>query len=418
MLGLTNQWSRKANPLRDGKPDLISANFNTNTLSVLTNNGSGGFELMGSYTVGNNPIAVTAADVNGDNKVDLISANHGWPPVYGNTLSVLTNDGSGHFTFAASLVVGQIPWSVAAADVNADGKMDLISANEGEGTLSVMTNDGCGSFTLSGKYSVASFTTSVTTADVNGDSMPDMICAVFSPIKPYVFLTGLTVFTNNGSGGFVLAANLGAGSNPYAVTTADINSDGKVDLISDNPVIQNAKVSVFTNNGYGGFQLAPNYSLENKFAPVVADINGDGWVDLVCCNATNNIFIYTNNMNGGFALASTLVLGSNPTWFVTSDVSGDGRLDLISQNNDSTLSVFTNVLTFLPQLALKRSNNNVIVSWPSSWTGWAGWNLEASTSLNSPNWTTFSGMIGDNGTTQTATNSTSPGNLFFRLAHP
>jgi hypothetical protein len=70
----------------DGKVDLVSANSGDNTLSVLTNNGSGGFMTEGTYAVGNSPHFLAAADVNGDGKVDLISANS-----FGNTLSILTN---------------------------------------------------------------------------------------------------------------------------------------------------------------------------------------------------------------------------------------------------------------------------------------------------------------------------------------
>jgi hypothetical protein len=119
----------------DGKVDLISANLNDNTLSVLTNNGSGGFVLAATYTVGAQPISVVAADVNGDGKVDLICANEN-----SNTLSVLTNNGSGGFALASSPGVGVIPYSVTAADVNGDGKADLICANLVDDTLSVLFN--------------------------------------------------------------------------------------------------------------------------------------------------------------------------------------------------------------------------------------------------------------------------------------
>jgi len=92
---------------------LISANYNANTLTVLTNNGSGGFGLASSPGVGLNPISVTAADVNGDGKVDLISAN-----ANANSLTVLTNNGSGGFVLSSSPGVGNSPRSIAAADVN------------------------------------------------------------------------------------------------------------------------------------------------------------------------------------------------------------------------------------------------------------------------------------------------------------
>ena len=112
----------------DGMADLICANYYGNSLSVLTNNGSGGFVLSGTYPVGGNPAVVTAADVNGDGKVDLICENSFSGD---STLSVLTNNGSGGFVLA-----GTFPWasgllSVTAADVNGDGKVDLISANWG-----------------------------------------------------------------------------------------------------------------------------------------------------------------------------------------------------------------------------------------------------------------------------------------------
>ncbi len=124
----------------DGKVDLISANREDSTLSVLTNNGSGGFVLSGTYPVGNGPMLVAAADVNGDGKVDLITAN--WGGGAGNTLTVLTNNGSGGFVFSSTLTVGNGSICVAAADVNGDGKVDLISANNTDSTLSVLTNNG------------------------------------------------------------------------------------------------------------------------------------------------------------------------------------------------------------------------------------------------------------------------------------
>ncbi len=87
-------------------------------------------------------------DVNGDGKPDLICAN-----VFANTLTVLTNDGSGGFGFYATLTVGNNPFCVIAADINGDGRLDLVSANE-DATLSVLTNNGIGGFVLSSSLNV------------------------------------------------------------------------------------------------------------------------------------------------------------------------------------------------------------------------------------------------------------------------
>ncbi len=182
----------------------------------------GDFMLASSPGVGSSPQSVVAADVNGDGRLDLISANSS-----ANTLTVLTNNGSGGFVFASSPGVGSGPFSVTAADVNGDGKPDLISANTGANTLTVLTNNGSGGFVLASSPGVGSAPYSVTAADVNGDGKPDLISGNYDD-------NALSVLTNNGSGGFVFASSREVGINPASVTAADVNGDGKVDLISAN----------------------------------------------------------------------------------------------------------------------------------------------------------------------------------------
>ncbi len=316
----------------DGLVDLICANSGTNTLSVLTNNGNGGFVLATTLTVGIGPQWVIAADVNGDGKQDLISANSGT-----NTLSVLTNNGSGGFVLATTLTVGNGPQCVIAADVNGDGNIDLVTACFSQ--ISVMINNGNGSFAPAASYGYLGDTwetyTSVTAADVKGDGNIDLICSQFNT-------NTLTVFTNNGSGKFSPNATLTVGYFPYSVTAADVNGDGDIDLICANAWPNT--LSVLTNNGSGGFALASSPSVGNSPVSVTAaDVNGDGNVDLICANYGNygnTLSMLTNNGSAGFALACTLVVGTQP-WSVTAaDVNGDGNMDLISANyGNNTVSV-------------------------------------------------------------------------------
>jgi alpha-tubulin suppressor-like RCC1 family protein len=318
----------------DGKLDLISANNANNTLSVFTNNGNGGFGIASTNAVGSGPWSVIAANVNLDGKLDLISANSG-----NSTLSVLTNNGSGGFVIANNYTVGSSPTCVVAADVNGDGKLDLICANFGATTLSVLTNNGTGGFVAAGTFGVGVNPISVTVADVNGDGKMDLISADYHG-------NTLTVLTNDGTGGFVISGTYPVGSTPRCVVAADVNHDGKVDLISANN--GNSTLSVLTNNGSGGFVISGTYIVGNgpQFV-TAADVSGDGRMDLITANVNSTLSVLTNNGTGGFVLAASPGVGANPNSVVAADVNGDGNMDLISANYDgNTLSVLLNFTPF------------------------------------------------------------------------
>ena len=169
----------------DGKPDLIVANENGNTVSVLLNTTTPGaatpsFAIQQTFATGNVPVSVTAADVNGDGKPDLIVANSN-----DDTVSVLLNTtapGAATPSFAAqqTFATGGGPNSVTAADVNGDGKPDLIVANQNGNTVSVLLNTtapgaATPSFAAQQTFTTGSAPFSVTAADVNGDGKPDLI---------------------------------------------------------------------------------------------------------------------------------------------------------------------------------------------------------------------------------------------------
>ena len=210
----------------DGKPDLICSCEYAFAVQVLTNDGNGGFALSSTLELGDYPSPVISADVNGDGKMDLICSHiHG--------LAVWTNNGSGNFTLSSTPGTGWGPFSVVAADLSGHGKTDLVTANFNDNTLSVLTNNGGGEFTAAGTLDVLDQATrmgcpnSVTAADVNGDGRPDLICADLCDGT-------LMVLTNAGNSCFQLAAILSVAGGPTSVIAADLNGDGKPDLASVN----------------------------------------------------------------------------------------------------------------------------------------------------------------------------------------
>jgi hypothetical protein len=375
-------WSATATDVNgDGKVDLVSANSD-GTLSVLTNNGKGAFAPASSAGPGVGPFSMTPMDINEDGKVDLVSANYN-----NNELTVLINTGSGSFLLTSSLNGGLGPVSVAAADVNGDGKTDLVSASFGENRLVVLTNSGGGIFVAASAPFVGSGPSSVAAADVNGDGKVDLISAD-------ALANALTVLTNSGNGVFVLASSPFVGSNPLSVVAADINGDGKADLISANHGIGGPEntLSVLTNNGSGGFLLSSIPSVEDDPTSVVAvDVNEDGKVDLISANdLAHTLSVLTNDGSGGFVLASSPVVGIQPQALVPADVNGDGRLDLVTANyGESTLSVLFNTATFTGSFSgsgagLTRINASNIVGTIAA-GGQVANSATTATSANTPN---------------------------------
>ncbi|MDB6024922.1 MAG: hypothetical protein JWM68_1145 [Verrucomicrobiales bacterium] len=397
----------------DGAPDLISANqspITGNTLSVLTNNGTGGFATAATLSAGSQPYSVAAADVNADGKIDLICAN-----MNANSITVFTNNGSGGFAGLITVTVGTKPKCVIARDVNGDGLPDLITANSTAATLSILLNQGSGSYFTGVASSPATGTgpACVAAADVNGDGKVDLISANVSDST-----RAFTVLTNNGTGTFSAATSPNNFFGSQWITASDVNGDGRMDLICvGSPSGANA-VSIYTNTAASTFLLSSTAATgTTPYAVVAVDINGDNKVDLVTANQGNNTMtILTNNGGGAFALALSATVGSGPEALTAADVNLDGKLDLITANwNVATLSVMTNNTAFpSPTLGVTTSGNSVTVSWPSSFDGWT---LQQKSDLSDVSWSP-SGGVTNNGTNKSFSISAPTGNQFFRLSKP
>ena len=316
----------------DGSQDLISANFNESTLTILTNNGSGVFGSNATIHVGSQPNFVLAVDVNHDDKPDLVSANGG-----DNTLTVLTNNGSGTFGLSATVPAGAGPVALAAADVNGDSAPDLICADFGTNTVTILTNNGTGNFVVSATATVGYGPRALIAADMNGDSKMDLVTANYEDLT-------LSVLINVGGGAFLPAPVIPLSSFPRCVAAADVNGDKKLDLIAGGD--GGSILQVFTNDGAGtAFSEASAPTVGNNPDSIeTIDVNGDGKTDLVVCSPYDSTLrLLINTGDGVFTPANTFYVGNYPVQVIAKDINKDGRLDLIdADSGGNSLTILTN----------------------------------------------------------------------------
>jgi hypothetical protein len=312
----------------DGKPDLVAANEYDNTVGVLLGNGDGTFQPQQTQPVGAYPDAVAVADVNGDGIPDLVVANHGPLGEPGDTVGVLLGDGDGTFRPQQTYTVGSYPGSVAVADLNGDGIPDLVVANSdpfGPGTVSVLRGNGDGTFRGQHTLAVGDDPDSVAVADVNGDGKPDLVVA-----NRYGHT--VSVLLGNGDGTFRPQQTYEVGEDSDSVAVADVNGDGKPDLVVANSA--DNTVSVLLGNGDGTFQDQQTFRV-GVFPTAVAatDINSDGKPDLVVAHEVSSfgggVNVLLGKGDGSFVPASPEVgMGLRNTPYLA-DLTGEGAADSV-----------------------------------------------------------------------------------------
>ena len=354
----------------DGNPDLVvpnpcasSTECTNGTVSVLLGNGDGTFQAAVSYSSGGfYPLSVAATDVNGDGKPDLVVANEcaSSTDCTNGTVSVLLGNGDGTFQAAVSYGSGgYVAVSVEAADVNGDGKPDIVvsnycasSSNCNNGMVGVLLGNGNGTFQPAVSYGSGGYITlSLAVADVNGDSKPDLIvistCATNS--DPCVTGSTVSVLLGNGNGTFQAAVAYGSGGYvALSVAVADVNGDNKPDLVVANDCASstdcnNGTIGVLLGNGDGTFQTAVPFGSGGSYAVsvAVADVNADGKPDLVVANTCNIGIDCTNGVvgvllgNGDGTFQAAVIYGSGG-WEADSvavaNMNGDGTPNLVVAN--------------------------------------------------------------------------------------
>jgi hypothetical protein len=327
----------------DGKVDLAIANRGSATVAILFGNGDGTFQAAVTYTLnanGSTPVAIAAADFNGDGKPDVAAVNASSGASVP-SVTILLNHGDGTFDSPVTITTPSSGQSIAIGDLNADGFLDLwIGA---PGSSFVMLGNGNGTFQTAVSYATSPSGTGggmgVAIGDVNNDGKPDL--AATNNLQ-----NTAGILLNTGNGQFSGLTTVSTQAGPAGMAFVDFDHDGNLDMVVTNSSFNTAVI--WYGAGDGTFQRQTfAYAGSGPVAVVIADFNGNGTEDLVFANFAGDGVTYLGNAGSGatydFPTGSSKFVSPKPSAVVAVDLNGDGRPDLaVVNSNENTVAILLN----------------------------------------------------------------------------
>jgi hypothetical protein len=325
----------------DGKLDLVVTCGKNKTVTVLLGQGDGRFRPApgGPVLLADAPSELVLGDFNGDGKLDVAVAGH---DSYGVVL--LLGDGKGGLAKAPNspivLKEGQHPHThgLLAGDLNGDGKLDLVAVNSNpDNDVAVALGDGKGGFTRApgSPVAVGPSPYPAALADLDGDGRLDLVATTTDRSKDGQAVTReLTVLFGDGKGGFRRSQVRLRTAHPWFVAVADVNGDGKPDLVATHA--ERSELTVLLGDGQGGFAEMAGSPFDLGHAAwhvAVVDVNRDGKADVVAA-AREGVRVMLGDGKGGFkpAAGSPLATGKGAWHLAVGDVNGDGKPDVVTSN--------------------------------------------------------------------------------------
>ncbi len=358
----------------DGRADIVVANKNANSVSILHGHADGTLGDRVDYAVPAQPVAVAVHDLDGDGLVDIAVAS-----TAGQCVSVLRGLGGGAFAAPVVYFVASNPQDVAIGDVDGDGHSDLVVSTSylsafsvcfgaGDGTfwrrvdrvssagapyhfvlhdytadgvlditaivgstglLALFAGTGTGDFTLAQQVTTGGTSDILlTTADLDGDGVAELVLGPDGLVSCYRAVSGLLQ---------PFGVALPSGGGKPALCAADFDGDGRQDIAAANPY----------GYSFGVYHSAPDGTLGTPLALagpgtqqmlVTGDINGDSWPDIVTCGWSDSITVWLGSAAGTYTFGPALPRYTGTDVLALADLNRDGILDLVvSQEGDSYL---------------------------------------------------------------------------------
>ena len=371
----------------DGDKDIVVSYFSGDSIFVYRNAKSSTvanrdtFAPGVSFRSGINPFAVIIEDIDGDGKKDIIVSNSG-----GSSITVFRNESlpgifnTNSLSTAVGFTTGPNPVGMATADIDGDGKKDIVvanlsnmsgSSNMPEYYISIFKNTStigviaANSFAPRVDYPSGYYPRSLAVDDIDGDGKPDIVAINYDAPQ---FENTISVFRNNSLMGVINNSSLEAKvdffiSGPGTIDAAigDLDGDGKKEIAAITAYDNN--VYVFRNQSSVGTINSASFSSPSVFSTggfplyiAMADMNNDGKKDMIITNAASNSFsYYENNVVSPGAFNSTsfiqkeFLAASNPRGLAIDDLDGDSKMDLVIANSgDTSISIFSNKGYYFP----------------------------------------------------------------------
>jgi hypothetical protein len=323
----------------NGTTDIAVANDYTGSapvppslVAILLGRADGTFIANAVYPPGDIQPALAAADFDKDGWSDIVATTSNT-----NEVALLRSQADGTFAPARRFPAGATPTSIATADFNQDGYPDVVTGNQSSGDLSVLLNDLHGGFAPQRRVTVGTLPLDVVAGDFTGDRRPDIAVALFGGGNGGEVVVLPT--SADGSTGF--PQHLKAGRRPNRLAAADLNHDGRLDLIvSDQGDVGGfpGDVWILLNLGHGQFGTAKPVTATSSghlyFGVTTVSLDADGNLDIAAIDfESGQLRTFFGIGDGRFTNGATYPAGANPISVVAGDFNGDLKLDLAVAND-------------------------------------------------------------------------------------